>query len=627
MRMLLKKSGLCLLCLVITLSTTACGLLPAAGEDNAPTPTAAPLVRPTPVVIGAGHHDGVRFSDMTYTRPDTDAILSAIDELEEEIASGAEPAALLAMYRAVCERFNDAESAMSLAYLLYAFDVTESYYEQEYAFLQSALNAVDLRMTDVSVQLFESSAEAEQLVRSEFGNDYVETVYSEEALNSEAIQQLQDREVALINAYNLAANDFTFSDGANTYSFEDLAGISEDEEYIRLYALYISQLNAAVGEIFLDMLDVRSEIAEKLGYGSYAAYMYECYGRDYTLQDAQRLQEAVKTHIVPVYLAAYGLDATQTYAAQSEGSGNTPTLSGMLQSLRDVFSYFVSGEENHDLGAISLHTETYSQEDFLGALQDAAADFSPDLYASLAYMLQNDLYDFSVNPKKMAGSFTTYLSSYRAPFIFSQWQNSSYDVGTVIHELGHFTNYYRNPSVGWSAGDSLDLAEVDSQGLELLIIPYYERFYGELAPYAERELLINCMYALISGCMEDEFQQIVYASPDMTLEKINETYRQLAHAYGFAELYTYSGEEWVEIIHTFQSPMYYVSYAASMVPALALWELSQTDMDAAKTSYFHIVDRAPYAAFRETIAANGLPDAFAMQTLGDIAKRLYEQVC
>ena len=110
----------------------------------------------------------------------------------------------------------------------------------------------------------------------------------------------------------------------------------------------------------------------------------------------------------------------------------------------------------------------------------------------------------------MSGSFTTYISDYSAPFIFSWWTGEPTDITSVLHELGHFTSYYYNATVGYSAADSLDLAEVDSQALVLLLIDDYDAFYGKQADEAAQDVLLDAMYSLLSGCMEDEFQQTIY---------------------------------------------------------------------------------------------------------------------
>ena len=623
-----KRAVALTLTLLLLLGLSGCGNAPQIGASLSRA-TPSPAAPNTPVPLPVQDHPGVRFSDMRYARPDVSKIEDALSRVTAGLEAGDSLDALFSQYDEALSLFNAAESQMSLAYLLYALDVTKPEYEAEYTYLQTELNRIDLAMTDASVALFSASDEAGRRAETELGTGYVQTVYEEESLNSEEIQPLLSEEQALVTQYDRLSATFSIEFEGARYTYSDIAesDIEDVDAYYRLYDAYTAAFNAEAGALYQKLLSLRARIAQSLGYGSYAAYMYDCYGRDFTLTDAQTLHAAVKRYIVPTYLAAFGLSSTETAAMQSSASENEkPTLFEKLKAIVEVVAYFIGGGESRDLGAYELSQATYAQDEFLEALKRASADFSPSLYASLDYMLRNGLYDFAVNPNKMSGSFTTYIAEYEAPFLFTQWTNDAASVGTVIHELGHFTNYYHNPSIGWSAGDCLDLAEVDSQALELLMTPYFPSFYGELAPYAERELLIDGMYALIAGCMEDEFQQLVYASPDMTLDEINALYLRLAGEYGFTALYGYSGMEWAMITHTFQSPMYYISYAASMVPALQLWELSQTDVTAARTAYFRILDREPYAAFRDVLAQNGLPDVFDEKTIADIGKLIDERV-
>lgn len=266
----------------------------------------------------------------------------------------------------------------------------------------------------------------------------------------------------------------------------------------------------------------------------------------------------------------------------------------------------------------------YPLEEYFETLREVTADFSPLMREALDYMIDYGLYDFEANENKMEMSFTTYFSAYASPFMFTAWEDSMQNTSTVIHELGHFANYYHSPVDGWSVSSSLDLAEVDSQGFELLMMPYLPQLYGsdEVAEAAAISRLADALYAVVSGCMEDEFQQAVYADPDMTLEQMNALYRRLAEEYGLADLYGYTGTEWAMIPHTFQSPMYYISYATSMVAAFELWTLSLTDADAARTAYLNILQRGAYAKFRETLSANGLGDPLSPATIESIAAAL-----
>ena len=522
----------------------------------------------------------VTFSEMTYSRPDIDAMRTKLDDLKVGIQNNRPAQELIADYRVLQQDYSHADSMLSLAYLLYAFDVTQSNYRDEYAYLQSALSELDGEMQGVSYALIESSSEAETIARETFGGDYVDTVLRAENLSETSIQDLSDAEERLTLEYDNLSATFTLLDNGTRWT---MSSISNDlslsyDEYSRLYDAYCAALNEQAGAIFLEQRDIREQIAARLGYDSYADYCYESYARDYTPQEVQTLHAAVKKYIAPVYI------------------------------------YVNDRNDSTD-----LTDATFAEQDFLNALTRYAADFSPLLDEPVQYMLRNNLYDFSYSAQKMDNSFTTYLSDYRAPFIFSQWTGESTDIATVLHELGHFTSYYHNAEAVYSETDSLDLAEIDSQALVLLMTRYFDGFYGEYAQQAKTEVLLDAMYALLSGCMEDEFQQEIYSNPNMTLDEINSLYKQLAVEYGLEDVYGYAGTEWVLISHTFQTPFYYISYAVSIVPALELFELAQTNESGARDTYFSILERDPYAAFKEVLEQNGLSSVFSDATIQQIA--------
>ncbi len=76
------------------------------------------------------------------------------------------------------------------------------------------------------------------------------------------------------------------------------------------------------------------------------------------------------------------------------------------------------------------------------------------------------------------------------------------------------------------------------------------------------------------------------------------------------------------ISHTFQTPLYYISYAVSMVPALELYELSQDDPTGARNAYFNIIKRSQSMQFQEVLAQNGLSSVFSDATMQKIASLL-----
>lgn len=174
--------------------------------------------------------------------------------------------------------------------------------------------------------------------------------------------------------------------------------------------------------------------------------------------------------------------------------------------------------------------------------------------------------------------------------------------------------------------DPYDVSEIDSQALELLLMPYYDAFYGELAPAACREKLLDGMNSLIMGCMEDEFQQRIYERAEpWTPQELHDLYSQLQQEYGIDALYLVFEGEWVTIRHTFESPFYYISYAVSQVPALCLWQESLTDYQGAMEKYDRIIHRNPYDTFSGILEKETLPSPFEEETIKELCLLLEQQ--
>lgn len=527
----------------------------------------------------------VLFSDIKYEKPDTAKISDAIRQLDAVIDAGeSAPDSVLDQYDAVLEMYNHLDSEESLAYVLYAMDVTEDYYSDEYDFLVEELNRIDLELTDVSIKLFESDKYAEPML-DRYGPVFKENVYLGEKLNSPEIQEDLSAEQKLVSEYDTLLTTFAAEDGGKTYTMDDIIGIASTDykEYVRLFTQYYSQLNQKAGAIYLKLLKIRNTIAKKLHYDTFADYRYEGYGRDYTREDIQELQKAVKEHLVPLYKSAV------------------------------IRQYLTSPDTEKGLDNIPLST-------FMNRFEGVLGDFSEKIQSSFRYMLRNGLITTDVSEKKMETSFTTFLSDYHSPFIFTQYEGKIRSAKTIIHESGHYANFYYMQSYGWNISDPLDIAEIDSQALELLMTHYYDRLFGNMAATERKDQLIDGLYAILSGCMEDEFQQRVYENPDMTLEEMNSMYYELADEYGFAELYGYTGTEWAAIPHSFQSPMYYISYAVSMIAAMEIWELSEKDFDAARDVYLTILCRPANSKFRTLTTENGLKDPVSPATVKSLAK-------
>lgn len=595
MKKVFRSIAVIFLAVILASQLAACRTIPVGefGRYVFHAPEYDPVIPDTPDEPDPGVPDvpsytreDIPFSSLSYERPDTQKIRNAIDTLSSKVRAGGNAEELVAEYQEILKEYDHLDSLASLAYIYYAQDVTEQYYEDEYNYLFVELNEIDLPLTDLTIQMYQSDVTCDAM-RATFSDSFEDNTYLGKERNSEAIQDDLKRFSELTSEYDEMLSTFTVTIDGREYSEEDLADSYDGDYYAyidRLHAYY-DQMNEKIGPLYLELVEVNCRIAKTLGYTTFTGYQYEGYQRDYTPEEARKIHQAVKDYLVPAYKDAY-YDFYYTSRA----------------------SYYADGP-------------IISYSGFMKKFEPALKKLSPELLEPFNYMKNNDLIDRTVNTNKMMTSFTIYLEDPVYPFIFMQWTDDFDSCSTIMHEFGHFSSYFLNPHVGWNMTDPLDIAEVDSQGLEMLMMAHYEDFFGsEYADPLRGDNLLESIYIIISGCMEDEFQQEVYANPGMTLEEMNNLYARLAMEYGLDTLFPYNGTEWVAIPHTFQSPLYYFSYAASMIVALELWEMGQTNQTKAEDTYLAILHRPDDSLLRTLTTDVGLSDPIDPETVRSLSK-------
>lgn len=531
--------------------------------------------------LAVPEQDGGRtaFCDIPAAQPDTDALFGSIAALETALPAA--PAnELYRAYREAEAAYRALDSAAAQAYLHYCFNITDDDRRHRYDALAAALDEAEARLVDIGLRLTELPA-----LSGKFSGREAAELARADALNAPSVRRLTLRERSLEGEFEKLRQSFAVEYAGRAWTMEQIetdASLSF-RDYFALLDAYYDAFNARANAIFGALVETRNEIAAALGFPSYPAYRYAVYGRAYTPEDAAAFGERVKEALVPLYL-----DAVDRFS--------------------NDLAYFYGA--------------AFPQEAAFASFRQALGDAFPALLPAWDGMLELGLYDTGVSGVKMPGSFTTYLSAHRAPFLFTQWMDDGQSVATLAHEFGHFSAFWRNPPQGAFARLDLDLAEVDSQGLELLLLDEYDTLYGRYADAARIHALLGALYAVLSGCMEDAFQQWAYANPGAAAKERNDAYYRIAAEYGFTAVYGYTGMEWVLIDHTFLSPLYYISYAVSMTAALSLWELAGTQPAAARRAYLRIQMRDPGVGLGEALRRNGVADPFGEATAAGIRDAL-----
>lgn len=425
--------------------------------------------------------------------------------------------------------------------------------------------------------------------------------------------ELSNREQELISEYRANSPDtmfFTDEDGKEytitslyeemyTIYDEMMSGNVRDAEELSARLAKISlvwesatkTIREKLGKIFKQMVDLRNEIAAEEGYSDYYDYAYaEIYFRDFNAEDTTVFRDSVKKHIAPLY---------RMYSAYTESD----------------YDFFNSLNNN----------------EIIAEAADTVKSINPELKESFDFMTERGFLEICENADRITHGtgYTMSIPGSDSPYTFISPTELSptYTYSTLIHEFGHYNSILRSGNdasmtfdelINGSGMSSIDLQEVYSQGLELLSVDKYADSFtlaDSNSLYMER--LFSMIYAILQGCLFDEWQEAVYKNPDASIEDINTLFGELALQYGLIV----SSTDWMYVPHNFEQPVYYISYAVSAAAALDLWMQSIADYDGAVDRYMRLTV-AEQGDFRETLKNAGFDDIFDESQMIKIAGTL-----
>lgn len=492
---------------------------------------------------------GVSIGDgrFVYEEYDPSDFYDKCDELSE-LAKGNDPDAVISLYDELYNEYVSIDENGSILYVAYSENPSDEYLtEQHLAFDEMNQEIYDSFMVSINEICSGPCADA---FKAHVGEDDFDDYADYEPMTDEQAD-LYKQETELVDKYYTAIED---AEAAGT----------PDSELVNI-----------VGPIYLDLVKVRTDIAKSYGYDNYADYADEnIYCRDFTGEEIGIFCDNVKKFSAQYYDLLYNSSAYSMPYYLDE----TPSVRELLTDL-----------------------QTYA---------DKISTYASDAAKLLTY---DQLYSIGDDEERMAGAYTISFEKSEVPFIFQTLDGNATDFTTLSHEFGHFTAFSKNmnPNLLLYSYGSLELSESHSNGLQGLYTYYFDEIYGRYADVMETYTVINLLSNIVDGCLFDEFQRKIYADPDMTLDEVNKLYMDLCSEYGDTYSSTYGEDDywWIHVSHSFESPMYYFSYAASGIVALEIWLTTETDMDKAIDIWEQLIDAGSYAyGYKELLEKIGVGD-------------------
>lgn len=474
----------------------------------------------------------VPFDEIVYERPDVQAICDDFAAIEAMVEEGKGIGAILDAFDDVYEDYAWFYTMSDYAYIRYTLDLNDSYYDGEYNWCEEQSPLLAQAEENCYITMGASPLR-EDLEAEYFGEDFFDYYDENQIYSNDRVVELMQQESALQSEYMALQNEMTIPWKGEECLVDELFNdpdLSYDE-YMEAYGLYYEKYNPLCAEIFIQLIQVRKEIASELGYESYAHFAYAyTYERDYTPEQVADYTDDIATELSDLYYTA-------------------------------LYSDFSSDMDT---------------EEVMEILHDVAYSFGGDIATSYDYMEAYKLYDITASPSKMPGSYVTYLYSYGMPYMYVSPTGDISDCLTAVHEFGHFVDNYVNCGYTYS----IDCAEIFSQGLEFLSIGRMGLSTWEKRSLADSKLGDSILTFLGQGCYA-EFEQRVYAlaEEELTVENINALFLECNEKFGMG---AYGMEDllapgWIDIQHFFIAPYYVISYCVSNDVALQIYQNELTD--------------------------------------------------
>ena len=554
----------------------------------------------------------MKFNEMTYTRPDIDALLARCRELAAKAAAAPDGDALVRLYYEQSEAFAEYNTVANLANIHYTCDTRDAYWKAEQDFFDANGPAVTNASVEIS-RAFLANPHVDALTEK-FGTTCVAGMKNAVLSMDDRTVELQQQFNALVSRYQQIYGGALVELDGKQLTIPQLGPYKEDlDPAVRRAAYeaeagYFDAHRAELDELYGQIVQNLNAQARVMGYHDYSELSYVRMNRiGYGPEEIRKFRDQVANDVVPQLQKVMALRAKRTGIAH-------PAFTDLPILFRDGNPKPIPGYKARMDAARTMYHE-----------------LSPETAEFIDFMQDNELFDVESRPGKMSGGYMTSLPSYKAPFIFANWNDTSGDVDVLTHECGHaFEGYVaeRDPAIPADLEcPGMESAEIHSMAMEFLTAPWHHLLFGrDTDKYALLHAEDSFVF-LAYGCEVDEFQHIMYQNPDLTPDERNAEWLKLEKKYrpwiDFDNLPFYGrGAGWQRQLHIYECPFYYIDYCLSTMAALQFFLLSLTDHKDAWARYLRLVRRAGTASYTELLETAGLKVPFEEGSIKGIAQQM-----
>jgi M3 family oligoendopeptidase len=358
-----------------------------------------------------------------------------------------------------------------------------------------------------------------------------------------------------------------------------------------------------IAQIFTDLVNIRQQMAEKIGDPNYLGLGYMGMGRtDYGLAESANFRKLVRDYVVPIQ--------TKIHEKQAESLGQK-TLKPW-----DVAYY----------PELALPMDIAPVDTQLDKAQKVFERISPRLAKHFSDMRENNLIDLENRPGKAPGAFCTSFMDEKKAAILCNSTGEASNVTTLMHEMGHAFQCTESMQDDRSIElifPTMDAAEIHSMGMEYLSLSRLDEYFGPLdlekfrKDRWKRAIELLCYVAIV-----DEFQHWVYENPKVSADARDQEWTRIAKIYqpsiDYAGIENLIPTRWYSQNHIFGMPFYYIDYAIAETGAMQLALIDAKDPKRAVEVYLELCRIGGTQSVLNIFKSAGLQSPFSADNMQNL---------
>lgn len=539
------------------------------------------------------------FDTIEYVRPDYDEMKKVWEDAAAQIRNAKTYAEVKAVMQKVEEASNHLMTMYSICSIRNTLNTTDEYYEKELEYNQNTYPTVMEASMQYERTVLESPFAKD--LEAEYGKELLVSLQRDLDSFNPALVPFMQKEAELTTRYQKLMATAQIPFRGEVYNLYGIQKFFEDpdrttrKEAFRAYSDFYHGNEEEMEDIFSQLVEIRNEMGKAMGDENFIPLGYKQQGRsDYGQREVEAFREQVREEIVPL--------CEKLYKAQAKRIG--------VDEIKAFDEKFIFPDGN---------AEPAGDDDYMiGQARSMYHDLSPETGEFIDFMIDHKLMDLKNKPNKASTGYMTFLPDYRAPYVFSCFNHTIFDMQVLSHELGHaFAGYQamRHQPISNYFSESTDIAEIHSMSMEQFAYPYAEKFFGKDADKYRFAHLQEAITFVPFGVAVDEFQHIMYAHPELTPRERTWEWHKLEEKYMPWRKYEDDefmerGGYWYHKLHIFLYPFYYINYTLTTMGAMEFKKRYEEDREAAWKDYLKLCNAGGSLSYLGLLKAANLSVPF-----------------